>query len=98
MEEDQKPKRVELTLEEILERAKTSEESKKFAISANHYLNILTKFPEKLSKDKLQEIINSAVFNILLLSPGFQKERLLNFLLRNENLDIVLFKNLLQKV
>lgn len=89
-----------LDLETLINRAEAAEESKKFAIAANHYFTILSRHFSVLSKKEelMKTVIDTFIFNILLLPVGLQRERMLNFALKNENLNIFNYKPFLEQL
>lgn len=46
----------------------------------------------------VKDLVNSFIFNVILLPVGMHKERMLNFILRNENIDISVYRNILEKL
>jgi hypothetical protein len=89
-----------MDLATLISRAEGAEEGKKFSIAANHYFTILSRHLTPLSAkpDALKVIIDTFIFNIILLPVGLQRERMLNFVLKNENLNIFSYKPFLEKM
>lgn len=89
-----------LDLDTLISRAEAAEESKKFTIAANHYFTILSRHLTALSQkqDLLKSVVDTFIFSIILLPVGLQKERMLNFVLKNENLNIFSYKPFLEKM
>jgi hypothetical protein len=89
-------------LNTLINRAKFAEENKKFAIAANHYFTIFSRYHTSLSSQEfsniLKNIIDSFVFNIVLLTPGLHRDKMLNFILKNENLRVFDYKPFLEKM
>jgi len=96
---EEKERKKTLSLEEIIQRAQDSEINKNFLISANYYFMIFTTHIDKIVtlKDKLNEIETKFIFSTILLPENNQKERMLLFLIQNEQLNIFKFKPLLEK-
>ena len=96
---EEKERKKTLSLEEIIQRAEDSEKNKNFLISANYYFMIFTTHFDKIVtlKDKLNEIQTKFIFSSILLPENNQKERMLLFLIQNEQLNIFNFKPLLEK-
>ena len=72
----------------IFERAESNFKGKKFILSANHYFSILNKGNSVSTPDKLELIATCFCYNLCFLSAGQLKEKMLNFVLKNENLII----------
>jgi hypothetical protein len=89
-----------LDIDTLIIRAKLAEENKKFQIAANHYFTILSRHfvPLNLNPDLLKTVLDNFVYNIILFPAGIQRDRLLNFLLKNENLNVYSYKPFLEKM
>ena len=89
-----------LDLETLLNRAESAEESRKFTIAVNHYFTILSRHLNSLSQkqDLLKNIVDTFIYAIVLLPVGLQRERMLNFVLKNEDLNIFAHKPFLEKM
>jgi len=89
-----------LDLDTLLIRAKSAEDNQKYTIAANHYFTILTRHLNKLSQQiELLELVSlSFCYLVVLLPVNFQRERMLNFLLKNENLNVFEQKPILDKL
>jgi hypothetical protein len=87
-------------LQTLISRAEAAEENKKFTIAANHYFTILSRHFSILSKtpDVLKNLVDTFIFTIILIPVSLQRERMLNFVLKNESLDIFAYKHFLDKL
>lgn len=99
MEDDKKEKK-QLSLTDLLSRAAAADASLKFPISANYYFIVLSRHYDELGKNKAQcsEVIKKFIFSTILLSSSPLKERLLNYALQNDNLNVFEYKTLLEKL
>ena len=98
MENENKPERVEDDLDTLISRALTAEDTKKFAIAAYHFFTIFSRHSHALHPDTFGAYLQRFVYNIILSPVGLQRERMLNFVLKNENLDIFSHKVFLDKM
>jgi hypothetical protein len=89
-----------LDFDTLLNRAESAEENKKFTIASNHYFTILSRHFTLLSqRENLMKIVTDAfVFNTILLPVGLQRDKYLNFILKNENLNVFDYKTLLERM
>ncbi len=89
-----------LDLETLINRAESAEDNKKFTIAANHYFTILSRHLNSLGKspELIKNLIETFIFNIILIPVSLQRERMLNFVLKNENLDVFAYKSFLDKL
>jgi hypothetical protein len=89
-----------LDLDTLLFRAKAAEDNKKYTIAANHYFTILTRHFNKLSQtaELFQYVSFSFCYLVVLLPVNLQRERMLNFILKNDNLNIFEQKPILEKM
>jgi hypothetical protein len=89
-----------LSLDTLLSRAKAAEDNKKFTIAANHYYTVLTRLFDKLAlkEELLKNVCDSFCYLIILLPVNMQRERMLNYILKNENLNILDHKYFLEKM
>jgi hypothetical protein len=95
---EEKDKKKTLSLEEIIQRAQDSEINRNFLISANYYFMIFTiHFDKIVTLKNINEIETKFIFSTILLPENNQKERMLLFLIQNEQLNIFKFKPLLEK-
>lgn len=84
-------------LSSFLERAENAFKTRKFIISINHYYNILSRGKSIISNDDdFKKILTCFAFNIIFLSASQQKEKFLNFALRNDS--FLLISNDLMKI
>lgn len=83
-----------------LQRAIAGDENRKFAIAVNYYFILISRHYSKLASiPKLyDEIVTTFIYDIILLPVGVQRERMLSFLLKNENLNIFEYKSFLEKM
>ena len=88
-----------ISFDELLSRATASDLAQKFPISSNYYFMLLSRHIETLSKKKdlLNSIIFKFIFDNILLPESPQKERMFNFCIQNDNLNIFNFKPLFEK-
>ena len=88
-----------ISFDELLSRATASDSAQKFPISSNYYFMLLSRHFEELSKKKdlFEKVLYKFIFDNILLPEGPQKERMINFCIQNDNLDISKFKPLLEK-
>ena len=88
-----------ISIDELLQRATASDSAQKFPISSNYYFMLLSRHFEELSKKKdlFEKVVYKFIFDNILLPEGPQKERMINFCIQNDNLDISKFKPLLEK-
>jgi len=96
---EEKERKKTLSLDEIIQRAQDSEINKNFSISSNYYFMIFSTHIDKIIslKDKFNEIVTKFIFSTILLPENNQKERMLLFLIQNDQLNIFKFKPLLEK-
>jgi hypothetical protein len=89
-----------LDLDTLIKRAEGAEENKKFTIAVNHYFTILSRHFVQLSQrpEMFKTISECFIYDIVLLPVNMQRERMLNFVLKNENLNIFSHKPLLEKM
>lgn len=99
MEEEKKEKN-QLSLNELLSRAENSNKTKKFIIASNYYFLALSRYISDLQKDEknFKEIISKYIFCIILLTDSTQKQKMINFAMENNNLQIFNFKTLFHKI
>lgn len=88
-----------ISFDEILQRANASDLVQNFPISSNYYFMLLSSHIEQLSKKKdlFNEVVYKFIFGNILLPEGPKKERMINFCIQNDNLNIFNFKPLLEK-
>ena len=89
-----------LSIDELISRAKSAETAEKFQISNNYYFILLSRHSDALMKDQklYTAIVNKFVHGIILLPKCSQKERLINYALENDALNIFEHKALLEKI
>lgn len=89
-----------LILMEQIKRATAADENQKFPISVNYYFMILSRHYDILSKkkDEFTLIVNKFFYSTILLPVGYQKERMLNFAIQNDSLNIFEYKAFLEKL
>lgn len=99
MEEDKKKNTV-LSFEELLSRSSAAEKNEKFVIAANYYFVVLSRHFDTLSKNKAQfkEVVEKFIFSIILLNTSALKEKLLNFAIQNDNLNIFPYKPIFERM
>lgn len=87
-------------LQTLISRAEAAEENRKFTIAANHYFTILSRHFTILSKstDLLKNLVDKFIFTIILIPVSLQRQRMLNFVLKNESLDVFDYKHFLDKL
>jgi hypothetical protein len=87
-------------IEIIIKRAENAEENLKFSISSNHYFTLFSRYYNLLENkpEIFKNCVDSFVYNVILLPVGSQKERMLNFILKNETLNVFAFKPFLEKM
>lgn len=98
MEEEKKQKK-ELSVEELIQRAESSDSSEKYAIAANYYFVLLSRHLNTISKDKAlyNKILYKFIFDTIMINAKSQKERFLNFLYQNDKLGVANYKLIFEK-
>ena len=88
-----------ISIDELLQRATASDSAQKFPISSNYYFMLLSRHIDELlkKKDLFQNIVFKFIFDNILLPEGPHKERMINFCIQNDNLNIFNFKPILEK-
>jgi hypothetical protein len=88
-----------ISFDELLSRAAASDLAQKFPISSNYYFMLLSRHIVELSKKKdlFEKVVYKFIFDNILLPEGPQKERMINFCIQNDNLNVFKFKPLLEK-
>ena len=88
-----------LSIDELISRAKITETAEKFQISNNYYFILLSRHSDTLMKDQnlYTTIVNKFIHGIILLPVCSQKERLINYAIENDSLNIFEHKALLEK-
>ncbi len=89
-----------IDIDTIIKRAEVAENNKKFTISVNHYYSLLSRNFNELVKneDNFKNCKESFIFSIILLTNEQQKQRMINFILNNENLNLFEYKYFLEKL
>lgn len=87
-----------MDLATMISRAEISEIAKKHSLAVNHYFNIISQYYSKLSGDQIKNITESFVINVFFLPSNYHKERMLNYILRNENLEISKYRRLFDEI